>query len=277
MGFNEPSSGPEKFGRFTLHELINRGGMAEIWVATDEEGKTYALRRLHSDLKFNFVARKRFVRGCEILSQIHNHEFVITYVEHGKIGGRPYLVMEYVESSNLKLLLARSDEILTESIGNILIDSAVALEHVHDSGFMHLDFKPENLLVTRGGSIRLVDFDLALPRPKKPEKLSKNPGTPAYMAPEQLLRNPVDHRADIFAYGVTAYEVLTFEKPFDGASAQEILQKQIDGQLTRPREINPDIPEGMEGIILKCLQVDMEVRYPHISVLVHDLQTVLYV
>ena len=281
MGFNEPSddrgNGPEKFGRFTLHELINSGGMAEIWVATDEDGKTYALRRLHKTLRFNFVARKRFVRGCEILSKIHNHEFVIGYFEHGKISGTPYLLMEYVEGSNLKLLLARSDEVLTESVGNILIDSAVALEHVHDSGFMHMDFKPENVLVTPNGNVRLVDFDLALPRPEKPKTFSGNPGTPAYMSPEQLQRQPIDHRADIFAYGVTAYEVLTFEKPFAGNSAQEILQKQLSGEMMTPRELNPDIPEGMESIILKCLERDAEKRYPHISVLVHDLKTVLYV
>lgn len=268
---------PQRFGQFYLQELINSGGMADIWVATDQEGKTFALRRLHSGLKFSFTARKRFLRGCEILSKIHDHDHVIGYVEHGRINGTLYLLMEYVESSNLKLLFARTDPVLVEYIGNILIDMAVALEHVHESGFMHLDFKPENILVTRNANVRLVDFDLAQTRPAQPKKMSKNPGTPGYMAPEQLLRQPIDHRVDIFAYGVAAYELLTNQKPFGGDSAEEILHSQMSGTLVSPHELNPDIPEGLEKIILKCLERDPDQRYPYMSVVVRDLQTVLYV
>src|SRR5439155_13982459 len=129
----------------------------------------------------------RFVRGAEILSKIHDHEGMIGYVEHGKIEGQLYLLMEYIEASNLKELYARHDPVLLEHVAQILIDMAAALEHMHENGFMHLDFKPENVLITRNGSVRLVDFDLAQQIPEKPKKASgKNPGTPAYMAPEQL-------------------------------------------------------------------------------------------
>jgi serine/threonine protein kinase len=273
---SEPQPGP--FGRFYLQELINSGGMADIWLATDQAGKAFALRKMHDKLRFNFVARRRFLRGCEILSQIHHHDYVIQYIEHGKIGTSLYCLMEYVESSNLKQMLSRSDPVLEENVGNILIDMAVALEHVHDSGFMHLDFKPENVLVTRNANVRLVDFDLARPKPDKPMKCSKNPGTPAYMAPEQILRQPFDHRADIFAYGATAYELLTGEKPFTGESPKEILRSQLDRTAFQaPREINPDIPPGLEKTILHCLEKDVDKRYPIASVLVHDLQTILYV
>src|SRR5438876_585511 len=91
-----PSASPAPFGRFYLQELINRGGMADIWLATDAKGKPYALRRLHERLRFNFLARRRFLRGCEILEKIHDHEGIIGYVEHGKISGLLYLLMEYV-------------------------------------------------------------------------------------------------------------------------------------------------------------------------------------
>jgi serine/threonine-protein kinase len=148
------------FGRFYLQELINSGGMADIWLATDSSGKIYALRLLHHQLRHDSASKKRFIRGCEVLSKIHNHEYVIGYEGHGKIEGDLYLLMEYVEGENLKLLYARSDLVLTENIGNVLVDMALALEHVHESGFMHLDFKPENVLLTRNASLRLVDFDL---------------------------------------------------------------------------------------------------------------------
>ena len=263
---------------FYCQELINAGGMAEIWLATDQQGKTYALRKMRKTGRFDFTSRKRFIRGCEILSQIHNHEYVIGYIEHGKIEGTLYLLMDYVEGANLKQLYARGDEILHEFVGNILIDMAVALEHVHDSGFMHLDFKPENVVVTRNGNVRLVDFDLAQPIPKEPVKQSKNPGTPAYMAPEQLLRNPIDHRVDIFAYGASAYELLTGSKPFPGETPDEVLRQQLDPHhLSPPRILNPEIPAALEKTILKCLERDPAKRHPIMSVLVHELQSTLYV
>ncbi len=274
-----PSAQPGQFGPYYLQELVNTGGMAEIWLATNPKGEIFALRRLRDTSLFNFTAKKRFLRGCEVLAQIHDHEFVVGYFEHGKINGAHYLLMEYIEASNLKLMMARNDPALQENIGNILIDMAVALEHVHDRGFMHLDFKPENVLISRSGNVRLVDFDLSLPRPDKPKKSADNPGTPAYMAPEQLLRQPFDHRADIFAYGATAYECLTGRKPFEGATPDEILRKQLDRGIdfVAPRALNPDIPAALEKTILKCLERDMEKRYPFMSVLVRDLQAGLYV
>jgi len=270
---------PGAFGRFYLQELINSGGMADIWLATDQDGKSFALRKMHDRLRFNFVARRRFLRGCDILSKIHQHDYVIQYLEHGKISGSLYCLMEYVESSNLKQLFAHTDSILQENVGNILIDMAVSLEHVHDSGFMHMDFKPENVLVTRNAHVRLVDFDLALPKPDQPMKRSKNPGTPAYMAPELLQRQVFDQRADIFAYGVTAFESLTGQKPFTGETPAEILRQQLnrsDG-FASPRQLNPEIPFALEKAILKCLERDPAQRYPIMSVLVHDLKSALYV
>ena len=274
---DRPAPKPGPFGRFYLPELINSGGMADIWLATDENHKPFALRKLHHKLRFNLMARRRFVRGCDILSKIHSHEHVIGYLEHGKIDGTLYCLMEYVESSNLKQMLVRSDPILVENLANILIDMAIALEHVHDSGFMHLDFKPENVLITRNGAVRLVDFDLAQPRPDGPKKVSKNPGTPAYMAPEQLQREAFDHRVDIFAYGVTAYELLSGQKPFPGESPDEILRRELSGPPPPLREVNPDLPIALEKSILKCLDRDMNKRHPIMSVLVLELKAALYV
>lgn len=267
------------FGSYRLHERINGGGMADIWHVSDAQGKSFALRLMHPNLKFNLFAKKRFFKGCEILSQIHDHNYVIGYVEHGKLSGQPYCVMEYVEADNLKQLYARGDDVLTEFVGNILIDMAIAIQHVHDSGFMHLDFKPENVLVTRNGNIRLVDFDLAMPRPKKPEKMGRTPGTPAYMAPEQLQRHPVDHRADIWAYGVTAYELLTNRKPFNGEKGKEILEEQLnrDALFLYPRSVNPDLPANLERIVLKCLEHDPDNRYLDALYLIRDLEQALYV
>jgi serine/threonine-protein kinase len=186
--------------------------------------------------------------------------------------------MEYVEGQNLKLMYNDHDPVLLENVASIIIDMATGLEHVHESGFMHLDFKPENVLVTRNASVRLADFDLALPIPKKPRKLAKASGTPSYMAPEQLLREPVDHRADIFAFGVAAYELLTNYKPFPGDTPAEILKNQLDRtRFVPPRDHNPDLPANLEKVILRCLQQEPDKRYPFMGVALHELKSTLYV
>jgi serine/threonine-protein kinase len=269
----------ERFGgRFYLHELLNSGGMADIWLVTDPRGKPFALRKLKSGLRFNLLARRRFLRGCEVLSQMNESDYIVGYVEHGKLDGTLYLLMDYVEAENLKALFARHDPVLTENVAQILIDMAVGLGEVHESGYMHLDFKPENVLVTRNANVRLIDFDLAQPIPEKPKKLSKNPGTPGYMAPEQLQRQPVDARADIFAYGVAAYELMTNQKPFPGETPAEILAAQLEPAApASPLEHNADMPAALEKVILKCLAREPDRRYPFMSVLVRDLQSALYV
>ncbi len=269
----------ERFGgKFYLHEIINSGGMAEIWLVTDTRGKPFALRKLKNDLRFNLLARRRFMRGCEILSKMNESDFIVGYVEHGKADGTLYMLMDYVEAENLKMLFARHDPLLVENVAQILIDMAAGLGHVHESGFMHLDFKPENVLVTRNGNVRLIDFDMAQPIPPKPLKLSKNPGTPGYMAPEQLKREGVDTRADIFAYGVSAYELVTNHKPFPGETPAEILAAQLDPSGPVPvREHNPQIPPALEKVIMKCLVREPDRRYPFMSVLSRDLEKALYV
>jgi serine/threonine protein kinase len=267
-------TGQEKFGRFNLRELLNSGGMADIWLVSDERGKPYALRRLKRELRFNFKARRRFSRGNEILSKLTESNHIVGYVEHGS----DYLLMDYVEAENLKLLFARQDPVLVENVAQILIDMATGLGDMHESGYMHLDFKPENVLVSRNGAVRLIDFDLAQPIPEKPVKLSKNPGTPGYMAPEQLKREPLDARADIFAFGVAAYELLTNHKPFPGETPAEILAAQMEpGGPIAPREHNSDVPSALEKVILKCLEREPDRRYPFMGILVRDLQNVLYV
>ena len=243
---NEAETEPmtqERFGRFYLQELLNSGGMADIWVVTDGRGKPYALRKLKKELRFNLLARRRFLQGCEVLSKINESDYIVGYVEHGRQNGTLYLLMDYVEAKNLKVLFAEHDPLLTENVAQILIDMALGLSHVHESGFMHLDFKPENILVTHNGNVRLIDFDLAQPIPEEPKKMSKNPGTPGYMAPEQLQRKPIDSRVDIYAYGVAAYELVTNHKPFPGETPAEILAAQLDttGPVP-PREHNPDLP-----------------------------------
>ena len=267
------------FGEYDLQEVVNSGGMADIWLATDPDHHTVAVRRLHSELRKDSKAKKRFVSGCEILEKVCDHPYIVQYLGHGKVKGDLFLAMEYCEFPNLKILISRNDPVLEQYVGNILIDVAEALEHVHDKGFLHYDFKPENILVSRNGNVRLCDFDLSRPIPETPTKMPDNPGTPVYMAPEQLRGREIDQRTDIFSFGVTMYETLTGQKPFEGKTSKDVLmqQKERSRFFAKPRDLNPSIPEDVERIILKCIEFEMNNRYPYINYLVAELRKALYV
>ena len=280
LGGKNPQPGESgHFGEYDLQEVVNSGGMADIWLATDPDHHTVAVRRLHSELRKDSKAKKRFVSGCEILEKVCDHPYIVQYLGHGKVKGDLFLAMEYCEFQNLKILISRNDPVLEQYVGNILIDVAEALEHVHDKGFLHYDFKPENILVSRNGNVRLCDFDLSRPIPETPTKMPDNPGTPVYMAPEQLRGREIDQRTDIFSFGVTMYETLTGQKPFDGKTSKDVLmqQKERSRFFAKPRDLNPSIPEDVERIILKCIEFEMNNRYPHISYLVAELRKALYV
>jgi serine/threonine protein kinase len=265
------------FGSYRLQEQVNNGGLAELWMATDEEGQHVAVRKMHGHLLKESAAPKLFKRGCEILAKLPPHENLVRYLDHGKIQKIPFLAMEYVEGANLKTLMLREDSALGEMLSDILYAMAAGLEHLHDHGVMHLDFKPENVVVSHGGRVLIVDFDTALPIPKKPEKVGKNSGTPGYMAPEQLRGEPLDQRADIFAFGLIAYELLTQRRPFAGDTPEEGVRNILDAAfcVKPPREYNPDIPSEVEQILLKCLQRDLFARWPSMTLVAAKLRRAL--
>ena len=230
-----------------------RGGIAEIWMATDKAAQVFALRLMHEGARESESSPLMFENGCKILSQLPPHPNLITYLEHGQWEETPYLLMKYVEGANLKELMLREDANLDESLSDILVEFAAAIEHIHDHGFMHLDLKPENIILSHGGDLRLCDFDTAQPIPTRPARLIRRSGTPNYMAPEQMNGEGVDQRADIYAFAVTAYELLTQRKPFRGDTPKEMMENQISPRyrVTPPRDYNPGIPVALERLLLK--------------------------
>jgi serine/threonine protein kinase len=262
------------FANYTVHERINRGGMADIYLATDRNGEKFILRMLLPELRFNWQASRRFRWGCEVECQL-DHPNVVHCYEWGKFRGRRYAVLEFIDGPNLKERILRADPILVEQRLKLLTGMAAGLAHVHERGFLHLDFKPENLLISKAGDPKLLDFDLAIERPSQPRRVSKLSGTPAYLAPEQILRQPLDERADIFAFGLVAYEMLTGKKPVTGDTLEEVMQKYADFDLhLKPLRAHlPNVPPIIERVILKCLERDVARRYPSMSLVVRDLQT----
>lgn len=261
------------FAGYTVLERINRGGMSDIFLATDRASQRFVLRMLLPEFRFDWSHIRRFNWGCKVLAKL-DHPNIIHFYEQGKFKGFRYAVLEYVDGPNLKEKILRSDPLLTTHQIKLLAGMASALGHVHERGFIHLDFKPENIIVTHDYDTKLVDFDLAVERPSRPKKGITSSGTLAYWAPEQIAREPVDERADIFAYGVTAYEMLSGKKPITGETQEEILRKyaKFDDHLKPLRAHVPNVPAWLERVILKCLEKDVTRRYPSMGLVVRDLQ-----
>jgi len=262
------------FANFTVLDKINQGGMASIYLAEDKQGHRVVLRMLTQDHRFNWARARQFKWGCSVMAKL-DHPNIVHYYENGYFHGARYAVIEYIDGSNLKEAILRGDPNVRANQRKLLTGMASALAHVHERGFLHLDFKPENILVPKTYDPKLIDFDIAIPRPSKPKKASKLSGTPLYLAPEQIARQPVDERADIFSFGITAYETLTGKKPIAGNTQDEILSKYADFDTYRrpPRTLVPDIPQSIERVILKCLEKEPARRYPAMSLVVRDLQT----
>ncbi len=247
--------------------------MADIYSVTDRSGRQFILRLLLAEFRLNWRATRRFHWGCKVESQL-DHPNVVRCFEHGKFRGRRFAIIEYVDGPNLKERILRSDPLLVTNRLKLLTGMAAGLTHIHEHGFLHLDFKPENVLVTKTCDPKIIDFDLAIPRPTQPKRVSTLSGTPSYLAPEQIMRQPVDERADIFAFGVVAYEMLTGKKPVTGNTLDEVIKKYADfEQHLKPLRAHlPDVPHTIERVVLKCLERDVTRRYPSMGLVVRDLQ-----
>jgi serine/threonine-protein kinase len=265
--------GGSTFAGYTILDRLNQGGMADIYLAQNSTGQKVVLRILLPEHRFHWRSRRRFRWGCEVLGQLH-HPNIVQFFGYNTFAGRRYAVLEYVDGGNLKEHILRANPALRTHQVKLLAGMAAGLAHIHERGFLHLDFKPENVVLTRQYDPKLVDLDLSVRRPPYPKRHAILSGTLAYLAPEQIARQPVDERADIFAFGLTAYEMLAGKKPVTGNSRAELLQKyaEFDAHLKPLRAQVPDVPVPIEQMILKCLEKDVNRRYPSMQLALRDLQ-----
>ncbi len=267
----------QRFGNYQLHELLNHGGMTEIWSASDAEGQLVALRRLQDHVLSGSAAPKLFKQGLAVLEKLPRHPNIVGLRDHGAVKGVPYMALDLINGANLRELTLRADTVIQENVSDVIIGVADALNHLHDHGWMHLDLKPENIMVDMRGQSYLIDFDTAQKIPSKPKVFDKIPGTPAYMAPEQLLGRPVDHRADIYSFGATAYELLTRHKPFVGNHPDDTRKNQLDEYYPVPMasKFNPAVPARLNAILRQCLAYNPDRRYPNMTILNAQLHSAL--
>ncbi|MDP9178891.1 MAG: protein kinase, partial [Gemmatimonadota bacterium] len=266
---------------YQIERELGGGGMSRVFVATETAfGRRVVIKLLPPELTEG-MSVERFKREIALAARLQ-HPHIVPVHAAGETGGLPYFTMPFVDGDSLRARLLKGGALgVTEAIG-VMRDVAKALAYAHDSGVVHRDIKPDNVLLT-GGSAVVTDFGVAkalsASKMSAPEgtltQVGTSLGTPAYMAPEQAAADPdSDHRADIYAFGVMAYEMLAGHPPFHGRTPQKLLAAQM-GERPEPIEAaRPDLPPLLAQIVMKCLEKEPDQRPQSALDLVRILDTV---
>jgi len=265
-----------RFPGYTIARSVDAGGMADIYVALNRRGERFIIRTPKTEYARNRPFLKGFSRGIDILRRI-DHPNIAPCVDHGTVGDKPFVVMPFFEARTVRELIIARDAFLSMNALAFIRQTAAALHAIHQARIIHLDIKPENLLVQEDGHVILIDFDLALPATTLPLKMRNLSGTPFYLPPESLSAHLVDEQTDIFGFGVTSYEMLTFHKPFEGHTVEESQRRHLalDVPPTPMRTYNPNVPTALESVIGKCLAKAPDKRYPATTLVLKDLEAIV--
>jgi serine/threonine protein kinase len=251
-GSASPSSSP-LLARYDLYEKLGEGAMSQVFRGVDKQlQRPVAVKVLRENLLFQETARKRFGREAQSLARM-DHPNVVRVYDSGESGTQMYLVMEFVEGEALGSLLSRKAKDQRGFL-RLLEQAARGVHHAHQKGIIHRDIKPQNILVTKGGELKVADFGLAHLLDSDPGLTGSGAvlGTPLYMAPEQVGGGPshISHRTDVYALGAILYEILTGWTPHRGASISEVYEKILHENPLPPHLVVDGVVPELEVIAL---------------------------
>jgi serine/threonine protein kinase len=272
---------PQKIGRYEIREEIGRGAMGVVYRARDPIiGRDVAIKVLRGTValpreEFDQF-RHRFIREAQSAG-ILSHPNIVTVhdVVEESPEGFTFIAMEYVPGTNLRQLLHANDGLAIDRALELLLQVASALDFAHSKGVVHRDIKPANILITDDHKVKITDFGIARMDASNLTQDGQLLGTPNYMAPEQILGNEVDHRADLFSLGVVLYETLTRQKPFPGENLTAVAHRVVYEPFTPPEQHLPDLPKAINAILIKALEKDPAMRYQRGSELAGDMRRAL--
>jgi eukaryotic-like serine/threonine-protein kinase len=262
---------------YTLEQELGGGGMSRVFLAKDNSlGRQVVIKILPPEMAAA-VSSQRFRREIQLAANLQ-HPHIVPLLSAGEINGLPYFTMPYVRGESLRAHLTKVGELpLSEAI-RILREVASALSYAHENSVVHRDIKPENVLIS-GGSAVVTDFGVAKALSASTEaggssltSMGVALGTPAYMAPEQATADPhTDHRADIYALGVMAYEMITGSTPFPGRSPQATLAAHVTELPESVARRRSNLPLGLAAIVMRCLQKRPADRQQSAQDVMHEL------
>jgi serine/threonine protein kinase len=274
-----------KLGRYEIRSQIGEGGMGEVYLAEDAQlRRRVALKILPGDLASNQDRMRRFIQEARAAAAL-NHPSIAHIYEIGEADGVNFIAMEFIDGLTLRELIHGRQTDLAKLL-RYLQHAAEGLAKAHTAGIVHRDLKPDNIMITREGHAKILDFGLAKLIEQRPASTSAEGssevatavmpqhsapgtvmGTVGYMSPEQAQgkTNEIDHRSDIFSFGCILYEAVTGHRPFEGKDSIDSLNKIIREPVAPISSFNPDAPADLQRIVRRCLAKDPEERYQTIK------------
>ena len=263
-------------GRYVLGESLGSGGMGEVYLAHDEVlDRDVALKVLRSHYAGDEEFAERFRREARSAASLSHPNIVQVYDRGETEDGTSYIAMEYVPGGTLKEQIKRRGPFGAGETATVGAQIAEALGAAHERGMIHRDIKPQNVLVSASGDLKVTDFGIARAASAVTSSASSAIfGTAGYISPEQALGEPVGPASDLYSLGVILYEMLTGELPFTADNSIAVCMKHVTEPLRPPKQLNPLVPEGMDALVVMLLAKRPADRYASATELLSDLERV---
>ncbi len=261
-------------GRYEIHEIVGVGGMAVVYRAHDTiDDRTVAIKILKDEFLGNADFIRRFKNESKAIAVLSHPNIVKVF--DVSFGDRiQYIVEEYIDGITLKEYLDQQKQIKWKEAIHFTVQILRALQHAHEKGVVHRDIKPQNIMLLQDGTIKVTDFGIArFSRNETRTMTDRAIGSVHYIAPEQARGDLTDEKTDLYSVGVMLYEMLTGQLPFEADNAVSVAIMQLQNDPRPLREINPEIPEGLEEITLRAMQKNPEQRYQSAADMLRDIET----
>ena len=260
-------------GRYEITELIGVGGMAEVYKGIDViDNKSVAIKILKKEYAENEEFLRRFRNESKAVAVL-SHPNIVKIYDMGFSDKLQYIVMEYIDGITLKEYIEEEKILTWKDTVHFVIQILRALQHAHDKGIVHRDIKPQNIMMFSDGTIKVMDFGIAkFSREEGKTATDQAIGSVHYISPEQASGGVTDAKSDIYSVGAMMYEMLTGRKPFDSDNPVAIAVMHMHDIPERPRAINPEIPDGLEEIVLKAMEKAPEDRYQSTADMIADIE-----
>ncbi len=262
--------------RYEVFQHIGQGGMADVFLAIDTIlNRQVAVKILRSELCTDTVSVLRFEREAQAATAL-SHPNIVEIYDVGEYKGHHYIVMEYVPGKTLKKVIQQRGALLKEEAVDIMKQLTSATAEAHRRGIIHRDIKPQNCILKSDGSIKILDFGIALAKGSMQLTQANNVmGSVHYLAPELAKGESATAQSDIYALGIVLFEMLTGDVPFKAEQAVQVALMQMRNEMPDVRSINPDIPQSVANIIIRATAKDPAQRYHSCNEMLEDLQTCL--